>query len=74
VAGSGTRLTQLAIYYPYIHFRDPRWLKAAALYWPRMVRIVHPDYPTRNSRWVLSRTAAAATPHRPSVLRRKLVG
>jgi hypothetical protein len=37
------------VYYPYIHFRDASWLKVAALYWPRMVRIVHPDYPTRNS-------------------------
>lgn len=52
MAGSGTPLPHLAVYYPYIHFRDPRWLKVAALYWPRMVRIVHPDYPTRNSRLV----------------------
>lgn len=43
------RLSQIAVYYPYIHFRDASWLKIAALYWPRMVRIVHPDYPTRNS-------------------------
>jgi hypothetical protein len=43
------QLPQMAVYYPYIHFRDPSWLKLAALYWPRMVRIVHPDYPTRNS-------------------------
>jgi hypothetical protein len=43
------RLSQIAVYYPYIHFRDANWLKIAALYWPRMVRIVHPDYPTRNS-------------------------
>ncbi|MEH1130312.1 DUF6236 family protein [Micromonospora sp. CPCC 206061] len=49
MAGPGTRLRKLAVYYPYIHFRDSRWLKVAALYWPRMVRIVHPDYPTRNS-------------------------
>jgi hypothetical protein len=41
---------KMAVYYPYIHIRDERWLKvAAALYWPRMVRIVSPDYPTRNS-------------------------
>ena len=39
----------MAVYYPYIHIRDERWLKVAALYWPRMVRIVSPDYPTRNS-------------------------
>jgi hypothetical protein len=39
----------MAVYYPYIHIRDQRWLKVAALYWPRMVGIVGPDYPTRNS-------------------------
>jgi hypothetical protein len=38
-----------AVYYPYIHFRDERWLKIAALYLPSMVRIVGKDYPTRNS-------------------------
>ncbi|HKT02744.1 MAG TPA: DUF6236 family protein [Rugosimonospora sp.] len=46
---SGMRLPRLAVYYPYIHFRDPGWLKLAALYWPNLVRIVHEDYPTRNS-------------------------
>ena len=43
---------RMAVYYPYIHIRDERWLKLAALYWPRMVRIVSPDYPTRNSQLV----------------------
>jgi hypothetical protein len=42
----------MAVYYPYIHFRDERWLKIAALYWPGMIRIVHPDYPTRDSELV----------------------
>jgi hypothetical protein len=42
----------MSVYYPYIHVRDERWLKVAALYWPRMVRIVSPDYPTRNSKLV----------------------
>jgi hypothetical protein len=31
-----------ALYYPYFNVRDERWLKIAALYWPRMVRLV-PD-------------------------------
>jgi hypothetical protein len=43
------QMPRMAIYYPYIHIRDESWLKVAALYWPRMVRIVSPDYPTRNS-------------------------
>jgi len=45
-------MPRMAVYYPYIHFRDERWLKVAALYWPWMVRIVSPDYPTRDSRLV----------------------
>jgi hypothetical protein len=28
------------LYYPYIHFQDEGWLKASALYWDRMTRIV----------------------------------
>ena len=49
MVGTEVRMPQMAVYYPYIHFRNPRWLKVAALYWPRMVRIVDSDYPTRNS-------------------------
>jgi Family of unknown function (DUF6236) len=52
MAGPQVRMPRMAVYYPYIHFRDERWLKVAALYWPRMVRIVSPDYPTRDSRLV----------------------
>ena len=43
---------KMAVYYPYIHMRDERWLKVAALYWPRIIRIVSPGYPTRDSRLV----------------------
>jgi Family of unknown function (DUF6236) len=50
--GPAVILPRMAVYYPYIHIRDERWLKIAALYWPRMVRIVSPDYPTRNSELV----------------------
>jgi hypothetical protein len=47
--GSPGVLPRSAVYYPYIHIRDGRWLKVAALYWPHIVRIVSPGYPTRNS-------------------------
>jgi hypothetical protein len=50
--GTPSLLPRMAVYYPYIHIRDERWLKIAALYWPRMVRIVSKDYPTRNSELV----------------------
>lgn len=40
------------LYYPYFHVRDERWLKLSALYWPRIVRIVPEDYPTRDSETV----------------------
>lgn len=42
-------LTKAGLYYPYIHFRDDTWMKAAALYWPAMARIVPHGYPTRDS-------------------------
>src|SRR5919108_2142094 len=41
--------TTVGLYYPFIHFRDEEWLKVAALYWPRMCRIVPPDYQTKDS-------------------------
>jgi hypothetical protein len=37
------------LYYPYFHVRDQRWLKAAALYWPKIVWIVPVGYQTRDS-------------------------
>jgi hypothetical protein len=45
-------MPKMSVYYPYIHIRDERWLKVAALYWPQMVRIVSLGYPTRNSQLV----------------------
>lgn len=39
----------LAIYYPYIHVQDDTWLKAAALYWPNIGRIVPEGYPVQES-------------------------
>ena len=52
MADAQAHLPRMAVYYPYIHFRDDRWLKVAALYWPRMVRLVGADYPTRDSELV----------------------
>lgn len=43
-------LIQSGLYYPYIHIRSDKWLKAAALYWERVDRIVPHDYPTQDSR------------------------
>jgi hypothetical protein len=36
------------LYYPYFHIRDERWLKVAALYWPKIIRVVPDGYPTTN--------------------------
>jgi len=33
-----------ALYYPFIHFKDERWLKLSALYWDVMGRIVSETY------------------------------
>ncbi|MFJ3205916.1 DUF6236 family protein [Streptomyces sp. NPDC086989] len=42
-------MRDIGLYYPYIHFRDERWLKAAALYWPRMARVVPTGYPVADT-------------------------
>ncbi|MDV5147484.1 DUF6236 family protein [Streptomyces sp. SBC-4] len=39
----------IALYYPYIHVREERWLKVAALYWPRMARVVPNGYPVADT-------------------------
>jgi len=41
--------TYQALYYPFIHFKDERWLKLAALYWDKVARIVPRDYATDDS-------------------------
>jgi hypothetical protein len=38
-------MPDIALYYPYTHVRDETWLKAAALYWPKLAVIAVPDYP-----------------------------
>ncbi|MEU8147613.1 DUF6236 family protein [Nonomuraea sp. NPDC048901] len=42
-------MQRIGLYYPYIHFRDDRWLKAAALYWPAMARVVPAGYQPNDS-------------------------
>src|SRR5438309_8952196 len=42
------------LYYPFIHFKDDRWVKLAALYWDRMARIVPQHYTTEDSETVRS--------------------
>lgn len=33
-------MSDIALYHPHFHFEDEGWLKAAALYWPKIARIV----------------------------------
>ncbi|MEY7979762.1 DUF6236 family protein, partial [Streptomyces pilosus] len=33
-------MQRTGLYYPYVHFRDASWIKAAALYLPEMARVV----------------------------------
>jgi hypothetical protein len=42
----------IALYYPHIDFRDDAWLKAAALYWPRIARLAPAEYPRNDSETV----------------------
>ena len=38
-------MQRIGLYYPYVHFRNERWIKAAALYWPGLARVVSPGFP-----------------------------
>lgn len=42
-------MRDIALYYPYIHIRDDAWLKAAALYWPKIARLTPSGYPRYDS-------------------------
>lgn len=42
-------MPELALYYPYIHVRDDAWLKAAALHWPKLARLLPSGYPADDS-------------------------
>lgn len=52
LSSASVYLPHFGLYFPYIHFRDDSWVKVAALYWPKMVRIVPIGYPTRDSETV----------------------
>jgi hypothetical protein len=41
-------VSRMGLYYPYVHFRNKDWLKFAALYWPKMGRIVTDGYPVHD--------------------------
>jgi hypothetical protein len=41
-------LARIGLYYPYVHFRHKDWLKVAALYWPKIARIVPDVYPVHD--------------------------
>jgi len=36
---------RIGLYYPYVHFRKEQWIKAAALYWPGLARVVPAGFP-----------------------------
>lgn len=45
---------KIGLYHPQIHFPSDAWVKAAALYWTQMARIVPGDYTTHDSDVVLA--------------------
>lgn len=42
-------MSEIALYYPYVHPRDESWVKQALLYWPKIQRIVPDNYPVTDS-------------------------
>ncbi|GHD48725.1 DUF6236 family protein [Streptomyces mirabilis] len=38
-------MQRIGLYYPYVHFRNEQWIKAAALYWPGLARVVPAGFP-----------------------------
>src|SRR4051812_41976749 len=42
-------MTEIALYYPYVHPRDEAWVKQALLYWPKIQRIVPDNYEMSDS-------------------------
>ncbi|MEU1476155.1 DUF6236 family protein [Streptomyces sp. NPDC005760] len=45
-------MQRIGLYYPYVHFRKEQWIKAAALYWPGLARVVPRGFPVRDSELV----------------------
>ncbi|BBC30621.1 uncharacterized protein SGFS_019150 [Streptomyces graminofaciens] len=41
-------MQRIGLYYPYVHFRKEQWIKAAALYWPGLARVVPRGFPVRD--------------------------
>lgn len=54
-----------ALYYPFIHFKDERWLKRAALYWDSITRIVPWQYLPEDGPTVRELGAFIEEPVRP---------
>ncbi|WP_156325471.1 DUF6236 family protein [Nonomuraea sp. SBT364] len=48
-ASSGPGYRRHGLYYPYFHIDNERWLKVAALYWPKLIRVIPDGYPMRDS-------------------------
>ena len=48
MTGTSSSFRRRGLYYPYFHVRDPRWLMVAALYWPKLVRIVPEGHETND--------------------------
>src|SRR5688572_18693363 len=42
-------MQRFGLYYPYVHFTSDAWVKAAALYWPRMARMLPMDFTAHDS-------------------------
>lgn len=42
-------MSEIALYYPYVHPREESWVKQAVLFWPRIQRIVPADYPVTDT-------------------------
>lgn len=38
-------MQRIGLYYPYVHFRKESWIKAAALYWPGLARVIPRGFP-----------------------------
>jgi hypothetical protein len=42
-------MQRIGLYYPYVHFASDSWVKAAALYWLRLARIIPPNFVAKDS-------------------------
>lgn len=58
-----------ALYYPFIHFKDDRWLKLSALYWDSIARVVPKTYRTDDSAVVKALSGDYIKTLRPTLVR-----